>query len=60
MIAKDQAEDDISVRALFESKNRSLPVALIADDNYRLFPYDLGQHTYVVLGLYRIVDAWGK
>ncbi len=34
---------------------------LLADDNYKLFPFDLTAdgYTYVVLGIYWITHAWG-
>ena len=39
------------------------PVALLIDDRYVLFPYDLSSKpdcTYVVLGFYHIAHAWGE
>ena len=38
------------------------PLVLLIDDRYALFPYDLATkgYTYVVLGFYHIVHAWGK
>jgi hypothetical protein len=57
----DQLEDDISVRALLNNYKGRRPLVLLADDNYRLFPFDLtaGGYTYVVLGFYWITHAWG-
>ncbi|KAI5123916.1 hypothetical protein M0805_006334 [Coniferiporia weirii] len=55
-----QSEQDHSVRALLNGIDSRHPIVLIADDNYALFPYDLGKYMYVVLGLYWIVDAWAE
>ena len=59
--ASHQSSDDKSVRALLNTYRRRLPLVLLADDKYALFPYDLRAegYTYVVLGYYWIVDAWG-
>ena len=55
-----QADDDYSVRALLRAKEEQKQIALVADDQYRLFPYELDpKWMYVVLGFYQIVDAWG-
>lgn len=58
----DQLEDDISVRALLNNYKGRRPLVLLADDNYRLFPFDLtaGGYTYVVLGFYWITHAWAE
>ena len=48
------------VSALLETFAAGHPVVLIADSRYAKFPYDLEQYMYVILGLYWIVDAWGK
>ncbi len=59
-ISSDQGETDQGIRSLincYKSRNR---IVLLADDKYELFPYDLKQHTYVVLGFYRIVHYWGN
>lgn len=53
-------ETNHSVDALLESYKLEHPVILVIDSGYSLFPYDLEQCMYVVLGLYWIVDAWGK
>jgi hypothetical protein len=57
----DQLEDDRSVHALLNNYASRQPLVLLADDNYRLFPFDLAAngYTYVVLGLYWITHAWG-
>lgn len=59
IVADDQAHNDKSVRALLHNYETKLPIVLIADDKYQLFPYGLGKYVYVVLGYYWIVDAWG-
>ncbi|KAH8978208.1 hypothetical protein EDB83DRAFT_2243118 [Lactarius deliciosus] len=58
----DQSEDDPSIRALLDNHKCGRPLVLLADDNYRLFPFDLtaNGYTYVVLGLYWITHAWGR
>ncbi|KAI0665933.1 hypothetical protein C8Q78DRAFT_985535 [Trametes maxima] len=60
--ADDQREEDKSVRALLRTYQMKRPLALIIDDRYALFPYDLAAkgYTYVVLGFYHIAHAWGK
>jgi hypothetical protein len=60
--ASNQSSDDKSVRALLNTYKRSLPLVLLADDKYALFPLDLSADgfAYVVLGYYLIVDAWGE
>lgn len=60
--AADQLESDKSVRALLNTHNMQRPVALLVDDKYSLFPFNLAAdgYTYVVLGFYRIAHAWGE
>ncbi|EJD02938.1 uncharacterized protein FOMMEDRAFT_107970 [Fomitiporia mediterranea MF3/22] len=55
-----QRDKDPSVRALLYNHRSGHPLVLIADDKYVLFPFDLGEKMYVVLGLYWIVDAWAE
>jgi len=52
---------DKSVRALLDNYRNQRPLALLIDDKYALFPYQLGAKdmTYVVLGFYTIAHAWG-
>ena len=52
---------DKSVRALLANYKDRRPVVLIADDRYKLFPYNLADdgYTYVVLGFYVITQVWG-
>jgi hypothetical protein len=52
----------MSVRALLNNWRKGVPVALICDEDYRFFPYDLHApgHSYVVLGAYLITHAWRK
>lgn len=59
--AEDQRSDDKSVRALLKTFRERRPLALVIDDRYAKFPYDLGSLgvTYAVLGFYMIVQAWG-
>ncbi|KAH9083644.1 hypothetical protein EDB83DRAFT_2511963 [Lactarius deliciosus] len=42
----DQSEDDRSVRALLNNYQCGRPLVLLADDNYRLFPFDLTANGY--------------
>ncbi|KAI1795659.1 hypothetical protein LXA43DRAFT_731491 [Ganoderma leucocontextum] len=61
--ASDQEEGDKSVRALLRTHKMGRPVALVIDDRYALFPYDLSSKpdcTYVVLGFYHIAHAWAE
>ena len=56
-----QAQEDSSVRGLLRTYRAGTPLILLADNNYALFPYQLeDEWMYVVLGAYRIVDAWGE
>lgn len=59
--AQDQEVTDKSVRALLKSYTDRRPLVLLVDENYALFPFDLGAsgYTYVVLGFYWISHAWG-
>ena len=58
----DQKADDKSVKALLETFSKNRPHALVIDDKYAWFPYDLASKgcTYAVLGWYRIANVWGK
>ncbi|KZT66370.1 hypothetical protein DAEQUDRAFT_730349 [Daedalea quercina L-15889] len=60
--AADQLEGDKSVRALLNTHAMQRPLALLVDDKYSLFPFDLAAdgYTYVVLGFYRIAHAWAE
>ncbi|KAH9942478.1 uncharacterized protein BXZ73DRAFT_97887 [Epithele typhae] len=61
--ASDQLADDKSVRALLNTYRMKLPVALVIDDRYALFPYDLSAKpncTYAVLGFYHISHVWAE
>lgn len=59
---EDQKDSDKSVRALLKTWKDRLPIALLVDDKYALFPYDLASanYTYTVLGFYWISHAWGQ
>ncbi|KAG6850964.1 hypothetical protein H0H93_005833 [Arthromyces matolae] len=59
--ADDQLAQDKSVRALLTNYRDCRPLALLFDDKYALFPYDLRPKgiTYAVLGFYTISHAWG-
>lgn len=59
-ISSDQGESDHGVRSLINCYKSKSRIVLLADDRYKLFPYDLGRHTYVVLGFYRVIYYWGK
>ena len=58
----DQKADDKSVRALLATFIQQRPLALVIDDKYAWFPYDLASKgcTYAVLGWYRIANVWGR
>lgn len=60
--SSDQDAQDKSVRSLLNNYTERIPLVLLADDKYALFPFDLAVsgYTYVVLGFYRIIHAWGK
>ncbi|KAF5389462.1 hypothetical protein D9757_004253 [Collybiopsis confluens] len=57
--ADDQKADDKSVRALLYNYNHRIPLVLLIDDRYALFPLNLqALHiTYAVLGVYYITRA---
>ena len=61
-MAEDQLAQDKSVRALLKNYTANRPLVLLADDRYKLFPYNLAAKgcTYVVLGFYCVTHAWGK
>ncbi|CAL1707262.1 unnamed protein product [Somion occarium] len=58
----DQCADDKSVRSLLRTYELKHPIALVIDDKYALFPFDLASKncTYAVLGFYRIAHAWAE
>jgi hypothetical protein len=60
-MAEDQLAQDKSVRALLRNHMDGRPLVLLADDRYKLFPYNLAASdcTYVVLGFYHVTYAWG-
>ncbi|PPQ68046.1 hypothetical protein CVT25_014507 [Psilocybe cyanescens] len=60
--ATDQLAQDKSVRALWNNYRNNRPLALLMDDRYALFPYDLKAKNvgYAVLGFYTISDAWAE
>ncbi|KAI0785683.1 hypothetical protein C8Q75DRAFT_828746 [Abortiporus biennis] len=60
--ASDQTSNDKSVRSLLNTMTLQLPIVLLIDDKYRLFPFDLSSKgcTYAVLGFYRIAYAWAE
>ncbi len=59
--ASDQLAQDKSIRALLNNYKNKRPLALLIDDKYILFPYDLGSKdiTYAVLGFYTVEHVWG-
>lgn len=59
--ASDQLAQDKSIRALLNNYRNGRPLALLIDDKYALFPYDLGfkDITYAVLGFYTVAHVWG-
>ena len=60
-MAEDQLAQDKSVRALIRNHKENRPLVLLADDRYKLFPYNLPAGcTYIVLGFYCITHVWGK
>ncbi|KJA27878.1 hypothetical protein HYPSUDRAFT_62915 [Hypholoma sublateritium FD-334 SS-4] len=60
--ASDQLAQDKSVRALLNNYKNKRPLALLIDDKYVLFPYDLGTKdiTYAVLGFYTVEHVWAE
>ncbi|KAI0085179.1 hypothetical protein BDY19DRAFT_897156 [Irpex rosettiformis] len=60
--ARDQLQNDKSVRALLRTYQQREPVALLIDDKYALFPFDLTSKgcAYAVLGWYYIAHAWAE
>ncbi|KAF8904412.1 hypothetical protein CPB84DRAFT_1677444 [Gymnopilus junonius] len=60
--ATDQLAHDKSIRALFNNYFYSRPLALLMDDKYALFPFDLRAKgvTYAVLGFYTIAHVWAE
>ncbi|UTT94981.1 hypothetical protein NDA17_005771 [Ustilago hordei] len=59
-LKQDQSADDSStIRALLHSARHSLPIVLIAAENYALLPFKLNCG-YAVLGWYLITDAWAE
>ncbi|KAJ3749020.1 hypothetical protein DFH05DRAFT_629970 [Lentinula detonsa] len=61
-LADDQKAEDKSVRALLTNYRQQIPLVLLVDDRYALFPYNLGGKniTYAVLGVYTITHAWAE
>jgi hypothetical protein len=59
---EDQLAQDRSVHALLATYSCGRQLALLVDDKYALFPYDLSRTgvAYAVLGLYIITHAWGE
>jgi hypothetical protein len=59
--ASNQLAQDKSVRALLNNYKNNRPLALLIDDKYALFPYDLGARdiAYAVLGFYIVENVWG-
>jgi hypothetical protein len=55
----DQTVRSPSCNALINSWMAGQPIVLIAGNGYQLFPYNLGDRSYVVLGYYVIAHAWG-
>ncbi|KAJ7581225.1 hypothetical protein C8J56DRAFT_794470 [Mycena floridula] len=58
----DQLSQDKSVRALIANHHQRKPIALIIDERYALFPYDIGLKdiSYAVLGMYTITHVWAE
>ena len=50
------------MRALLRTYLQKAPVALLIDDKYKLFPFDITSKgcAYAVLGWYYIAYAWGE
>ncbi len=59
IVVDDQLAEAGSTSALLKTYECQKPLALIIDDKYELFPYNLGTCMYAVLGFYWIVAAWG-
>ncbi|KAF8973055.1 hypothetical protein BDZ97DRAFT_1648790 [Flammula alnicola] len=62
VLASDQLAQDKSVRALLNNYRSNRPLALLIDDKYALFPYDLGSKdvAYAVLGFYTVAHVWAE
>ncbi|KAJ7085343.1 hypothetical protein C8R43DRAFT_909216, partial [Mycena crocata] len=60
--AEDQRSTDKSVKALLQTYKTGQPLALLIDDKYGLFPFDLKPlGIYMaILGWYRIVHVWAE
>ncbi|KAJ8077182.1 hypothetical protein PM082_001610 [Marasmius tenuissimus] len=58
----DQLAEDKSVRALVKNFKHQIPVVLLIDHKYSLFPYNLKGTciSYAVLGLYYISHVWAE
>ncbi|KAF9070074.1 hypothetical protein BDP27DRAFT_1402166 [Rhodocollybia butyracea] len=61
-LADDQKAEDKSVRSLLNNYRKRIPLVLLIDDRYALFPYNLAKRniTYAVLGVYNITHAWAE
>ena len=59
VLIDDQTVHSASCNALLSSWKLKQAIVLIAGNGYNLFPYDLGNRSYVVLGYYWITHAWG-
>ena len=59
VLVDDQTVHSKSCAALINSYKAKQPIVLIAGNSYQLFPYDLEQRSYVILGYYLITQAWG-
>ncbi|KAF8495854.1 hypothetical protein JB92DRAFT_2817986 [Gautieria morchelliformis] len=57
-LVDDQTVRSASCNALINSWMAGQPIVLIAGNGYQLFPYNLEDRSYVVLGYYVITHAW--
>lgn len=57
-LKQDQTETQASARSLYNNWRLRKPLVVLIGKNYALFPYDLGDRSYVVLGWYMITQLW--
>lgn len=59
-LVKDQSARKGQVQPLITAMKNQHPLLLLADQRFKLFPYDLGERMFVVLGWYWVKEAWGE
>ncbi|KZV82751.1 hypothetical protein EXIGLDRAFT_335607 [Exidia glandulosa HHB12029] len=58
LLTKDQSARKGQVNPLRNAMLHQHPILLLADKRWKLFPYNLGERWFVVLGWYWIKDSW--